>query len=635
MASREERMQQRLRGSQRRQVKDFDFELTIPVAPIDPNLNSSTSSSQVQLPKPLGLEASTSHTSVSNRHLPAAAIKPDKPRVSNSTNDANISAKRRKLETDFAPTSSTSTRSRNPPRRDIYALEDPDQREEPEPQHDSSLLEPANVSFSSAQDGFSGGQDDAPPDASFLSVDEEPAVESRIEPEVVAAVSPPIRRKPLAATRMTEEVTESPSDAPGSGRRTRLVAEAAIQASSQLHGIQVDELTEVRKKTPTVHRKRKRGDNVLKPSPVLQSRQRQTPSALEELDELSPEQPERRGDQSKAANEVHISEDGETTVHSEEQEEAEAIDDEHAAAVLKKNRGRRTSRRFTESPELGISGVPSTPVLRKPRGRRRVDSSLTQLRRSKKAVSKAQAKKAAKKILVGAGSPIPVTVHRLTRPPLYEEDETDAEILNAEIPRMKRGGVSTIDVLSNVCQEIIDTSLNTLEELGNSFQDKVSRREFKTKWGAVEEFGKELQVRLLDHSINLDNAHSLGRRVRDEQRKKLSLREDILRIRKEREQVALRMDDIRLKHEREKTYAQGRDSLNMDVHDIELAVALGKSAQNRAVDHADDMTGTEHLLKRVAGEVSNKGDSGGVLRQIKEFNAFLERAALALEGRKV
>jgi hypothetical protein len=45
--------------------------------------------------------------------------------------------------------------------------------------------------------------------------------------------------------------------------------------------------------------------------------------------------------------------------------------------------------------------------------------------------------------------------------------------------------------------------------------------------------------------------------------------------------------------------------------------------------------GTDLLLKRVANEVSNKGDSGGMLRQIKQFNAFLERAALALEGRKV
>lgn len=57
-------------------------------------------------------------------------------------------------------------------------------------------------------------------------------------------------------------------------------------------------------------------------------------------------------------------------------------------------------------------------------------------------------------------------------------------------------------------------------------------------------------------TINLDNAYCLERRVRDELKKKNSLREEVLRIRKEREQVALRMDEIRMKHEKEKTDAQ-------------------------------------------------------------------------------
>ncbi|OWP05230.1 hypothetical protein B2J93_7972 [Marssonina coronariae] len=633
MASREERMQQRLRGSQRRQVKDFDFGLTFPVAPADPNANPSILSPQVQLPLPLVPEASTSQTPIPNRQLSVPASTSDKLRVSNSTNDANTSAKRRKLHTDVAPTSSSSTRSRNPPRRDIYALDETDPREELEPRHDSAL-EPSDLPLSTEQDGPSDGPDDTPPDASLLSIDEEQVSESIIEQESLVAVSSPNRSAPASAARMIEEVAESPRGAPGSGRRSCLVAEAASQASSQLQGIQADELIEFQEKTPITQRKRKRGKDVPKPSPALPSRQSQTPSTLEGLDDLSPEQPDRRGGKSIAAVKDIISEIGETTIHSEEPEEAEAIDDEDAAAALNKNRGRRTSRRLTKSPELGASIALRTPVIRKPKGRRGTGSSPNGRCHIKKGGSKTKAKKAVKKILVGAGSPIPVIVHRLTRPPLYDGNESDAEILNAEIPHMKRGGVSTIDVLSNVCQEIIDSSLSTLEEMSSSFQDKVSRRELKIKMAAVEEFGQELQMRLLDHTINLDNAQSLGRRVRDERKKKLGLREDILRVRKEREQVALRMDDIRMKHEREKTYAQGRDSLNTDIHDIELALELGKSAENGAVDQAGDMLGTELLLRRVAGEVSLKGDSGGVLRQIKEFNAFLERAALALENRK-
>lgn len=53
-------------------------------------------------------------------------------------------------------------------------------------------------------------------------------------------------------------------------------------------------------------------------------------------------------------------------------------------------------------------------------------------------------------------------------------------------------------------------------------------------------------------------------------------------------------------------------------------------------DDSNDETNTaglEMLLKSVAAEVSNASDEGGMLKQVKEFNAFLERAALALEGR--
>lgn len=80
---------------------------------------------------------------------------------------------------------------------------------------------------------------------------------------------------------------------------------------------------------------------------------------------------------------------------------------------------------------------------------------------------------------------------------------------------------------------------------------------------------------------------------------------------------------------------QTQDSLNTNIHDIEMAVDLGKQRQDQNADQSTDFVGIEVLLKRLAGEVSNKGDSGGLLNQVREFNAFLERAAIALESRKV
>lgn len=56
--------------------------------------------------------------------------------------------------------------------------------------------------------------------------------------------------------------------------------------------------------------------------------------------------------------------------------------------------------------------------------------------------------------------------------------------------------------------------------------------------------------------LNLDNSFSLEKRVREEQRKKLSLRDEIRRARAERQEVALRMDEIRIRHETESKHAQ-------------------------------------------------------------------------------
>lgn len=77
--------------------------------------------------------------------------------------------------------------------------------------------------------------------------------------------------------------------------------------------------------------------------------------------------------------------------------------------------------------------------------------------------------------------------------------------------------------------------------------------------------------------------------------------------------------------------SQEREVLNATVHDIELAVERGKSSSDTT---NDGKTNIELRLKHIASEASSASDEGGVLKQIKAFNAFMERAALALEGKK-
>jgi hypothetical protein len=240
-----------------------------------------------------------------------------------------------------------------------------------------------------------------------------------------------------------------------------------------------------------------------------------------EVDELSPDQPRgqsenRRQFAPKKSLRVDV-DDEDLAEHS--AEEAEEIDDAEAAVVLKRSRGRgRPSMPTAASPDLD-EPTPVAPT--KKRGRPSKISTPAQQRQPKPAASQATSKPASqssktlktrktskssksvqssiKGSKMRSGSPIPIIVHRFTKRPLYDGDESDADILNSEIPYIKRGGVNAIDVLSQVCHEIIESGLDTLAEGGRNADDSSLRREYKTKWSAVEAFGRELQNRLLEH----------------------------------------------------------------------------------------------------------------------------------------
>jgi hypothetical protein len=397
-----------------------------------------------------------------------------------SANDANTSAKRRKLDTDLDPPSSgRSTRSSRNARPDIYSINGDDQQE-------TSIGDLPNASIEQ------------------LEVTE--AVVDPTAEEPHASSPPQAARTPSLPAQVIDEVEESPADAPGNSQRLRTVFHAANITSIELQGLQESSPAGLETETPIPRRKRKRGEISTNTLPETISRASRSQlakvaSSISDINELSPEQPIRRGRRARAVVEETSPDLDEPSKVSDEQEEAEAIDDEEAAALLKKNRGRRISRNVdAESPSLDEVEAPISPVAKKRKGKARIDSNPVKRHpKVKQNAKQAVSRKFGKKATIRAGSPIPVTVHRLTRPLVYDEEEADADILNAEIPHTKRGGVNAIDVLSQICQEIVGAGLDTLEDGGSSCEDPALRREYKTKWRAVEAFGKELQTRLLEH----------------------------------------------------------------------------------------------------------------------------------------
>lgn len=203
------------------------------------------------------------------------------------------------------------------------------------------------------------------------------------------------------------------------------------------------------------------------------------------------------------------------------------------------------------SPELSPDLGAEEPSVKRPR---RLPPPRPIGRRSQPKAPRAKSKKPAParagRTVKAGGSSVPIKIQRFTKPRRLDEDDADAvDILNIEIPFANRGGVNAVDVLAQMCEEIIDVTLQKLREAFGDAQDSTLRKEFRTKIRALEAFQEELRTRFLEHTIALDTLFALRRRVREAQKQKLKLRERIIQIRAEREQVALRMDAVRVKHD--------------------------------------------------------------------------------------
>ncbi|KAJ2893464.1 hypothetical protein MKZ38_008672 [Zalerion maritima] len=235
----------------------------------------------------------------------------------------------------------------------------------------------------------------------------------------------------------------------------------------------------------------------------------------------------------------------------------------------------------------------------------------------------------------GAKGGIPITVQRFARIPFATEDKED-DILQSDIPFVNHLGVNIVDVVAQVCEELLGANLAALETaLVEGDNDRQTKKELRVKYKALEAYQEELQTRLLEHAVALDNLYGLQKRVRVVQKEKLMLRDEILEVRRERDEVEVRMDAVRVGHERDGRVALHQIGLSTNMHNVDLALEAGNQADEltSAQKKVADLNNLELMIEMVVDEASSKSRSGGALKQIREFNAFLERAAGALERR--
>ncbi|KAJ0423988.1 hypothetical protein BJY00DRAFT_30222 [Aspergillus carlsbadensis] len=302
-----------------------------------------------------------------------------------------------------------------------------------------------------------------------------------------------------------------------------------------------------------------------------------------------------------------------TTPEQEPENQEEAQVDHEQAKAVKGRKGRRPENQTEEQlAEEPTTAEPSQAPKRKPRQPR--------------------------------GETVPVTVHRLVNAtslggePAQDESasEEDAEAPEEMATRQTdklptRGGVNAADVLAQICRETLEKTLTTLKNGIDNEANAARRQEWTIRRKAVEAFGTELEGRLFELSEMLDSNFMLGVKVKKAKRNMMDLRSRLDQVRREREAIALRTDAVRREHMIAEESRMARSTINHSLHNLDLALERG---QNRTIGEEESLTaGLEFRLRNAAQNVSSTapGTHGGILNQIKRFNAQLEATARQLE----
>ncbi|EPE10075.1 at hook domain-containing protein [Ophiostoma piceae UAMH 11346] len=266
------------------------------------------------------------------------------------------------------------------------------------------------------------------------------------------------------------------------------------------------------------------------------------------------------------------------------------------------------------------------------------------------------------------GAPVPITVQRFSKIRMAAvrrshsgdgSDEDDDELAaGGDLPFSNRSGVNAVDVLAQISEDIVEQKLLQLQEKHQQVRQQAAeeggdggaaaisavRKDIQAARRALQSFQQELRTRLLEQAVAVDTLYAMRKRVRAVHKEKLALREEILRIRAERDQVGLRMDALRTQHQQRVGQAMQATQISSTMFDIELAVEQGRAAPELtpAQQKTAELANLELVVRRIASQVSGgcrdttaSGNKGGTLNQIMEFNAFLERTAAVLEGRRL
>ena len=236
---------------------------------------------------------------------------------------------------------------------------------------------------------------------------------------------------------------------------------------------------------------------------------------------------------------------------------------------------------------------------------------------------------------------ISVTVHRLSHVHRLNFNPDVDDPLSGPGAFPKKKTPNAIDVLAQICREIIGKTLTTVKDnIKTQAGNKDQLLGLKRKREAIETYGDELDGRLFQMATALDHNYALGVKLKHANKQKTALRDEVLDLRRQRQEMELQIDEVRARHEEEAREADEEYRLNTLLQDIELAVERGRTAPEESDDDDDeDERGVEGgegrpnlmmRLQQVTDRVSSADGRIGMLDRVKAFNGLLEEAIAKL-----
>lgn len=193
-------------------------------------------------------------------------------------------------------------------------------------------------------------------------------------------------------------------------------------------------------------------------------------------------------------------------------------------------------------------------------------------------------------------------------------------------------GITVADTTRTILEEAIDHRLNRMLEKAQILSDPARRKEMRSEVNLALSFKESLNEKLLDLQDANDVLTTNLKKRRIFKRDNAELRKDILALQNGRQDIALEHDDVQSEFDSEKARVESKNTLSMNMFDIETAIQNGrtKARQEGREDEGPDIP-LSMLLEMVGRNVGSTG--GGLLANVKSFNSTLERAAGWLEGR--